>query len=165
VAVVDMGHAASTDAADVASAETSDATPAEATDVASAKASHASAAKASHVASATTTVSSATAAATAGLRTRGKKAAGKHHTCQNRHRSCSHDILHWNGRALRLGPSQTSDRLIETTPNLTVDWRWECSLVVSIKFSFNKGIRQPVRSPERVRGEVTEHQQAKFVFS
>jgi hypothetical protein len=53
------------------------------TDVAAAKA-------AAHVTSATT-VSSATAAA--GLGISGKKAAGKHCTCQNHHHSSSHDIL------------------------------------------------------------------------
>jgi hypothetical protein len=152
VAVVDVGHAAGTDAAEVASAETSHATPAEATDVASAKASHASAGKASHVASAAaTTVSSATAATTARLRTRGEKAAGKQRTCQNRHRSCSHDILHWNGRALRLGALSDVGPSLRDSANLTVDWRWQCAFVVSIQFSFSKGIGQPVRSPERMR--------------
>jgi hypothetical protein len=51
------------------------------------------------VASATTaSVSTATATATAGLCISGKKAAGKHCTCQNHHHSSSHDILLFNGR-------------------------------------------------------------------
>jgi hypothetical protein len=80
---------------------------AHATNVTSAKATHMTAAKAAaHVASAkaahaATTVSSA-ATATAGLSTRGKKAAGKHRACQNHHHSSSHDILHWDGRTYRL---------------------------------------------------------------
>jgi hypothetical protein len=48
-------------------------TPAEAADVTSAKA--------AHMASATTSMSTATAAATAGFCIRGKKAAGKHCAC------------------------------------------------------------------------------------
>jgi len=73
----------------VTAAETAQVASAEAADVAAAKA-------AAHVASATT-VSSATAAA--GLGISGKKAAGKHCTCQNHHHSSSHDILHlgWAG--------------------------------------------------------------------
>jgi hypothetical protein len=76
---------------------------AHATHVISAKAVHVTAAKApAHVASAkSTTVASAATAATAGLCTRGKKAAGKHRACQNHHHSSSHDILHWDGRAFR----------------------------------------------------------------
>jgi hypothetical protein len=84
----------------VTAAKTSDAASAEATDVTSAKAAHMASAKAAtHVASATTTVSSATATATAGLGISGKKAAGKHCTCQNHHHSSSHDILllEWAG--------------------------------------------------------------------
>jgi len=140
--VADVGHATGAHATEVTPAETSNTTPAEATDVATAKAPHASPAKASHVAS-TTTVSSATAAA--GLRTRGEKAAGKHRTCQNHHHSCSHDILHWNGRALRLGALSDVGSSHRDNANLTVDWRWECSFVASIKFPFNKRIRQPMR--------------------
>jgi hypothetical protein len=104
----------SADAREVTAAKTSDAGSAEATDVASAKTAHVAAAEAAHVASATTTVSSATAAA-AGLCTRGKKAAGKHRTCQDHHHSSSHDILHSDGRTFRLrvlsdvGVSRQSD--------------------------------------------------------
>ena len=68
---------------------------AEAAYVTSAEASHVTSAKAASMASATS-VSSASAAA--GLCTRGKKAAGKHGTCQNHHHSSSHDILLWDGR-------------------------------------------------------------------
>jgi hypothetical protein len=68
---------------------------AEAAYVTSAEAAHVTSAKAASVASATS-VSSAS--ATAGLCTRGKKAAGKHGTCQNHHHSSSHDILLWDGR-------------------------------------------------------------------
>jgi hypothetical protein len=83
----------------VTSAKASDVTSAEATDVTSAKAAHVASATTAHVASATTTsVSSATATSTAGLGITGKKAAGKHCTCQNHHHSSSHDILLWNGR-------------------------------------------------------------------
>jgi hypothetical protein len=70
---------------------------AEAADVTSAEAAHMASAKAAHVASATATASVSSAAA-AGLRISGKKAAGKHCTCQNHHHSSSHDILLWNGR-------------------------------------------------------------------
>jgi membrane peptidoglycan carboxypeptidase len=76
----------------VTAAKTSDAASAEATDVTSTKAAHVASAKAAaDVTSTTTTVSSAT--ATAGLGISGKKAAGKHGTCQNHHHSSSHDIL------------------------------------------------------------------------
>jgi hypothetical protein len=134
--LADVGHAPSAHATEVTSAETSNATPAEATDVATAKA--------SHVASAATATVSA-AAATAGLRTRGKKAAGKHRACQNHHHSWSHDILHWNGRALRLRALSDVGLSLRDSANLTVDWRWECLSVVSIKISFNKRIRQSMR--------------------
>ena len=86
-------------AGDMTSAETADMTAAEAADVASAKATHVTAAKAAaHVASATTTTVSSAATAAAGLCTRGKKAAGKHCTCQNHHHSSFHEILRWDGR-------------------------------------------------------------------
>src|ERR1700737_2970254 len=80
--------------AKVTSAEARHVPSAETTDVASAETAHM--ASATHMATATS-VSSATAAA-AGLCTSGKKAAGKHCTCQNHHHSSSHDILLWNGR-------------------------------------------------------------------
>jgi hypothetical protein len=91
-------HVTSAKASDVTSAEATDVTSTEATDVTSAKAAHVASATTAHVASATTTsVSSATATSTAGLGITGKKAAGKHCTCQNHHHSSSHDILLWNG--------------------------------------------------------------------
>src|SRR5258707_15170779 len=83
----------------VIAAQPPDAASAETAVVASAKAAHVASTKAAaHVASATT-VSSATAAAAAGLGISGKKAAGKHCTCQNHHQSSSHDILRlgWAG--------------------------------------------------------------------
>jgi hypothetical protein len=89
-------------AGDVAAAKTADVTSAEATDVTSAKA--------ADVASATSVASAASvssAAATAGLRISGKKAAGKHGTCQNHHHSSSHEILLWDGRTFRHRPCQT----------------------------------------------------------
>jgi hypothetical protein len=85
---------------DVASAETSDVTSAEAADVASAKAGDVASAEAAHVASATTT-SVSTATATAGLCISGKKAAGKHGTCQNHHHSSSHEFSLWDWRDFR----------------------------------------------------------------
>jgi hypothetical protein len=84
----------------VTAAQTPDPASAEAAEVASTKAAHVTAAKAAaHVASATTTVSSATAAACLGIS--GKKAAGKHCTCQNHQQSSSHDILRlgWAGHS------------------------------------------------------------------
>jgi hypothetical protein len=57
--------------------------------VTAAKPSDAASAEATDVTSATATVSTAT----AGLGISGKKAAGKHSTCQNHHHSSSHDIL------------------------------------------------------------------------
>ena len=125
VIVVHVGHVTDTKATDVASAKTSDVIPAnssdvitakstdvtstktahvgsaKATHVASAKAAHVASAKAAHVTPATTTVASASAAAAAGLCTRGNKAAGKQCTCQNHHRSSSHNILHLDGRTFR----------------------------------------------------------------
>ena len=85
-------------AREVTSAETADMTSAKTSHVTSAEAADVTSAKAAHVASATTTsVSSATATSTAGLGISGKKAAGKHCTCQNHHHSSSHDILLWMG--------------------------------------------------------------------
>jgi hypothetical protein len=81
----------------VTSAETADVSSTEATHVSSTEAAHVTSAKAAHMA-ATTAMSTASAAATAGLRVSGKKAAGKHCTCQNHHHSSSHDILLWDGR-------------------------------------------------------------------
>jgi hypothetical protein len=85
---------ASTEATDVTSAKAADVTSAEAADVASAKAAHVASA-------ATTSVSTATATATAGLCISGKKAAGKHGTCQNHHHSSSHEFSLWDWRDFR----------------------------------------------------------------
>jgi hypothetical protein len=90
VRVAGVRHVVDARAADVTFANASNVSAAKATDVAPAKATHAAA------------MSSTSAAATAaGLCTRGKKAAGKHRTCQNHHHSSSHDILHRVGRTFR----------------------------------------------------------------
>jgi hypothetical protein len=81
--------------AKVISAHARHVTSAEATYMTSAESTHVTSAKAASVASAT---SMSSASATAGLCTRGKKAAGKHGTCQNHHQSSSHDIVLWDGR-------------------------------------------------------------------
>jgi hypothetical protein len=112
VIVLHAGHVAGTKAADVASAKASDVIAAHRSDVATAKSAHVATAKSAHVATAkaahvaaatathmaTTTTATATAA---GLCTRGNKAAGKQCTCQNHHRSSSHNILHLDGRTFR----------------------------------------------------------------
>jgi hypothetical protein len=93
----------------VTAAQTSDAASAETAEVASAKAAaHVAPTKAAHVAStkAAAHVASATATAAAGLGISGKKAAGKHCTCQNHHHSSSHDILLLESA----GPSATGSR-------------------------------------------------------
>jgi hypothetical protein len=93
VIVVHVGEVIGAEAADVASAKTSDVIAAESPHVTSTKAAHVgSSAKATHVAAAT---------ASAGLGTRGNKAAGKQRTCQNHHRSSSHNILQLVGRTFR----------------------------------------------------------------
>jgi hypothetical protein len=87
-------------------AHSSDVISATATDAASVKSAHVASAKATHMASAKSTahVATATASATAsaGFCTRGKKAAGKHRARQNHHHSSFHDILHLVGRTYRL---------------------------------------------------------------
>jgi hypothetical protein len=89
---VTSAKASDVTSAEVTSAEASDVTSAEAADMAAAKA-------AAYMAAATaTSVSTASATASAGLRISGKKAAGKHCTCQNHHHSSSHENLLWNGR-------------------------------------------------------------------
>jgi hypothetical protein len=98
---VHAGDVTSAETADATSAEATDAASAETADVTSAEATHMASTKAAHMAStAATSMATATAAATAtaGLRVSGKKAAGKHCTCQNHHYSSSHDILLWDGR-------------------------------------------------------------------
>jgi hypothetical protein len=84
-------------ASHVTAAKTSDVASAEATDVASAKAADVASAKATTHVSSAATVSSASTTASLGIG--GKKAAGKHCTCQNHHHSSSHDIflLEWAG--------------------------------------------------------------------
>src|SRR5229473_8065211 len=74
-------HVTSAETGHATSAEATHVTPAEAADVTSAKAADVASAKAAHMASATTSMSSATSAATAGLCIRGKQAAGKHCAC------------------------------------------------------------------------------------
>jgi hypothetical protein len=82
VIVVHVGQAIGAEAADVASAKTSN--------VIAAESPHVTSTKAAHVAT-----------ATAGLGTRGNEAAGKQGTCQNHHRSSSHNILQLVGRTFR----------------------------------------------------------------
>jgi hypothetical protein len=88
----------SANSSDVGSAKAADVSSAKAAHVAAAKAAHVTSATAAHMASATTTVASATAAAPAGLRTSGNKAAGEQRSCQNHHHSSSHEILLWDRR-------------------------------------------------------------------
>ena len=88
---VDMRHTTRANAGDVVAAETADATSAQASDVASVKTAHNGADVTAAEAAKAAAVSSA---ATPGLRSGGKKAAGKHRTCQNHHCSSFHDILH-----------------------------------------------------------------------
>jgi hypothetical protein len=99
----DAREVTSAKGSDMTSAEAADASSAKAPDVTSAKATHMATAKAAHVASgsAATTMSPTTTAAAAGLGVSSKKAAGKHCTCQNHHRSSSHDILLWDRRTFR----------------------------------------------------------------
>jgi hypothetical protein len=114
--------------------------------VTSTKAAHVASAKATHVASAKAapaTVSSATTAAAAGLCTRGKKAAGKHCTCQNHHHSSSHDILHSDWRTFRRRAGSDVGVPQQSKANVAMNWRWDFLSVVSIKFSFNHPDRTP----------------------
>jgi hypothetical protein len=90
-----VAHVIGAKATNVISAKTSDVTSAKATHVTSAKAAHVTSATAAHVATATAT------SASASLGTRGNKAAGKQCTCQNHHRSSSHNILQLIGRTFR----------------------------------------------------------------
>jgi len=92
IAKVTAAHTRHVPSAEVTSAETAHVASAEAADVTSAEA--------AHMASATTT-SVSSAAAAAGLRISGKKAAGKHCTCQNHHHSSSHDISFGMGGTFR----------------------------------------------------------------
>jgi hypothetical protein len=116
VTSVDATDVGSAEAADVATAEAADVATAEAADVATAEAADVTAAKATHVTSAKAATTVSATATAAGLRTSGKKAAGKHRACQYHHHSSSHDILHWNGRTCRrralsdVGASQRDER-------------------------------------------------------
>jgi hypothetical protein len=97
-------HVIGAKATNVVSAKTSDVIPAKSTHVTSAKAAHVGSAKATHVATAKAAHVAASASAStaaAGLGTRGNKAAGKQCTCQNHHRSSSHNILQLVGRTFR----------------------------------------------------------------
>jgi hypothetical protein len=93
-------HVIAAKATHVVSAPTSDVVAAKSTDMTSTKAAHVASTKAAHVA----------ASASAGLCTRGNKAAGKQHTCQNHHRSSSHNILQLVGRTFRHRPCLTLAR-------------------------------------------------------
>jgi hypothetical protein len=140
VTAIHAGHVIGAETADVISTKASNAIAAEAAHVSSTEATHVSSTEAAHVASAeaATTVPSATAAAAAaGLRTRGKKAAGKHCACQNHHHSSSHDILHWDGRTFRhrLLPDAG---VLRTNADVAMDWRWDCWFAVSTKFPFSQ---------------------------
>jgi hypothetical protein len=115
-------------ATNMASTKTSNTTAAKATHVATTK-------LAAHMAAAATTVSSAASAACLG--TGGKKAAGQYRACQNHHHSSSHDILLWNGGLSATGSGQTLACPSKATASATIHWRWECSRVLSTKFSFN----------------------------
>jgi hypothetical protein len=76
---------------------------AEAADVASTEATHVATSEAAHMASASAEAATpvASAAATAGLRIRNNKAAGKQRSCQDHHHSSSHDILLLDWRTVR----------------------------------------------------------------
>ena len=124
-------------ACDMASAETSHV----ASHVTAAKTAHVTSAEAAHVASAAAHVAAASAAAvasaaTAGLRAGGKKAAGKHCTCQDHHHSSSHDILQFIGRDC---PPQGRCWRVREDANVAMHWRWGGVSVVPIKFRFIKG--------------------------
>ena len=97
VFVVHVGHVIGAKATDVASAKTSDVIPANSSDVTTAKSTHVASTKTAHVGSA----KAAHVAASAGLCTRGNKAAGKQCARQNHRRSSSHNILHLDGRTFR----------------------------------------------------------------
>jgi hypothetical protein len=127
-----------TKVSDVVAAEPANAATAKATHMTSAEAAHVTAAKTAHVAAATTTtVSSATATAAAGFRTRRHQAPGKHRACHNHHHSSSHCILHSDGRIFRLRPGPSLARLVNESANVAMDWKWECLIAASTKFSFS----------------------------
>jgi hypothetical protein len=106
----------------VAAAETAEVASAEAADVASTKTAHVAAPKAAAHVAPTTTVSSATAAA--GLGISGKKAAGKHCTCQNHHNSSSHDILLLESAGSSATGLVRRWRAPKADANVVMEWRW-----------------------------------------
>jgi hypothetical protein len=96
---------------------------------------------AAHVASAAATHVAAAAAAatpTASLRSRSKKAPGKHRARQNHHRSSSHDLLHLVGRTCRHRTILKRRYSTKVISNVTMKERWDCRSVASTKFSFNQ---------------------------
>jgi hypothetical protein len=122
----DVTHAGTTDvgfarATHMGYAKTPHATSANATHVSSTKAAHVASAKAAHVAA---TATMPAAAAAAGLRTRGSKAAGKQRGCQNHHPSSFHDLspLEWADvppQDLRRMPAHLS----EPSADLAIGWK------------------------------------------
>jgi hypothetical protein len=94
-------EAIAADSGDVTDAGTTDVGSAEATHATSAHATHVSSTEAAHVAA--TKAATMSAAATAGLRTRGCKAAGKQRGCQNHHQSSFHDLSPLGWRTFRRG--------------------------------------------------------------
>jgi hypothetical protein len=132
-------------AAKVLSAHAGHATAAEATDVTSAKAADVASAKAAHVASATT-VSSATTTARLGIG--GKKAAGKHCTCQNHHHSSSHDIflLEWAGLS-----ATGSRQAVAGAKGKTPPPRWTGDGNACLSSLLNSGSLIGIQDPARTR--------------
>jgi hypothetical protein len=119
----------------MSSAKTSDMTSAKTSHVTAAEATHVASAETAHVASAATSVASA---AAAGLRTRSKKAAGKHCARQNHHHSSSHNILLPGWAAIsaivfRQAPVCDS----KANANVAMNRRWGLLVGVPIKFPFN----------------------------
>jgi hypothetical protein len=116
-------------------------TCAKATDAISAESAHMAAAEsAAHVAAAAesaTAVSTATTATAAGLGTCGKQAAGKHCARQNHHYSSSHDILHRDGRTLRLRAGSDAGVCLSRTNDDVDGMEIGVLAVASIKFDFN----------------------------
>jgi hypothetical protein len=135
-----VAHVIGAKATSVVSAKTSDVIPANSSDVIGTKSTHVTSFKAPHVGSAKATphVASTTTSAAAGLGTRSNKAAGKQCTCQNHHRSSSHNILQLVGRLSAAGPCLTLAHFSEVNANVAMYWRWELLLVLSTKFCFNQ---------------------------
>jgi hypothetical protein len=144
-----MSSTAKAHARQVTAAKTSDVTSAETADVTAAEAAHVSSAKAAHVASAAS-VSSAT--ATAGLRIRSKKAAGKCCTCQNHHHSSSHDILLRERAAF---PPQGLVRCRQVPERRTLTSRWAAGEDGCLSFLLNSRsiIRADYPAPLEPKGK------------